>query len=144
MDEEQAQLEQERAFYLAQARQNVERARRLLPRSEKASSGAKVSGVEGMLMVTFALIMDLLTLIPLVGIMFALIASGSIWFWTKTKSLGRPKNSLIMALPWIGGGIKSIPFLNFLPYYTANVSFTIATLGKTGERFGKLSSGAKI
>ncbi len=144
MEEDTSQLEQLRALDLAQAQANLAKARKLLPRSEKTSSSIKVGIGEGTLILVFALVMDLLAIIPLIGILFALIWSGSMWLWTKTKTLGKPGYSLITALPLVGGGVKSIPMINMLPYCTAETLVTLATFSSIGQRISKLSAPAKV
>ena len=114
--------------------------------SSKSTKPPGITPATSAPIIGFALLMDLLSSIPIIGVAFNLIASSSIYIWTKTRGLDRGRPWFVSFLPWLGGGLESIvnvtvpPLAALLPSFTLTVLSIILINSSWGRRFIKILS----
>lgn len=109
------------------------------------AAGTKINLVEGVLVLGFAILMDIidwlgLGSIPLIGDIFDLFTGAVIYFWVKIRGLDQKKPWFIS---WMSGGatlIELIPGGDLLPSYTLAVILIMIFNTSWGRRWAKILS----
>ena len=81
-------------------------------------AGSKISSAEAIMMFFFGVIIDLLSLIPIIGWLIDICGGGVIWLWQTLRGLDRGRPWFLKWMPGIGTVAGFIPFL---PAHTATI-----------------------
>ena len=100
-----AEQEEDRAMRLNSSRRGLGR----LVAASHRSVETKINSAEAILMLMFGGIMDLMILIPVVGVVIKVCASGAVFLWQKLRGLDLNKPWFLKWMSGISAGGSFIP-----------------------------------
>lgn len=143
MDEEKEINESERQARLDISRAEAQKKKlKIASRLKKAAVTVSINSTELILACGVALIFDFTSIIPFVGQLTSIFASGTLWFWIKMKTLGKKQPWFIIWGPAMVGFVKILPFeINAIPpLYLFDVMLFAAMNSQAGRKFTSLVS----